>query len=165
MHTFVVRSFIAVSAFTSALACSSMVEHREGQTQPHGSTVEHSAEEPQATREELSSDMTPTDGQPSLPDTSTTRQPSNDTPDTSGASATAQETELKVPRGTEKMRAKKEALPSTSPLVVRTHYPSPRQRCHLPAGPLIPLLLQPAGLGGDSKHRVEEPQWVSAGVR
>ena len=48
MHTFVVRSFIAVSAFTSALACSSMVEHREGQTQPHGSTVEHSAEEPQA---------------------------------------------------------------------------------------------------------------------
>ena len=33
MHTFVVRSFIAVSAFTSALACSSMVEHREGQTQ------------------------------------------------------------------------------------------------------------------------------------
>ena len=66
MHTLVVRSFTAVTVFTSALACSSMVEHREGQTQPHGPTVEHSAEQPQAAREEISSTMTPTDGQPSI---------------------------------------------------------------------------------------------------
>ena len=52
-----------------------MVEHREGQTQPNEPTVEHSAEEPQTTSEELASDMIPTDGALSLPETSTMRQP------------------------------------------------------------------------------------------
>ena len=100
MHTLVVRSFTAVTVFTSALACSSMVEHREGQTQPHGPTVEHSAEQPQAAREEISSTMTlPTDGQPSI-----------DTPDTSGSLTTGQEAGLEVPRGTEKTRASKEVF-------------------------------------------------------
>ena len=151
MHTFVVRSFIAVSAFTSALACSSMVEHREGQTQPHGSTVEHSAEEPQATPEELSSEQMPTDGQPSLPDTSTTRQPSNDTPDTSGASATAQETELKVPRGTEKMRAKKEAFAEHLTVGSAHALPEPQTTMPFTSGALDSLASPTGRAGGGLK--------------
>ena len=127
-----------------------MVEHREGQTQPHGSTVEHSAEEPQATREELSSDMTPTDGQPSL-DTSTTR--------TSGYSSRRfsdrARGELKVPRGTEKMRASKEAF--AEHLTVGSAHALPETQTTMPftSGALDSLASPTGRAGGDSKHPVD----------